>query len=142
MNAEALDIYDDADNRLYGAEYEHGDVTSSLPEAPAEARDDDASHDSESREAKEVIPVCESCAADGLRPQYVAAVHTPYLGRMTEKIVLSWSGGKDSSLALQALRADERYEVVALLTSVTREYDRVSIHGVRRSLLEAQARSA
>lgn len=60
---------------------------------------------------------------------------------MAEKIVLSWSGGKDSSLALAALRADDRYEVVALLTSITREYDRVSIHGVRRSLLEAQARS-
>ena len=60
---------------------------------------------------------------------------------MTDRIVLSWSGGKDSSLALEALRADERYEVVALLTSITREYDRVSIHGVRRSLLEAQARS-
>ena len=64
-----------------------------------------------------------------------------YLGAMTDRIVLSWSGGKDSSLALEALRADERYEVVALLTSITREYDRVSIHGVRRSLLEAQARS-
>jgi uncharacterized protein (TIGR00290 family) len=57
------------------------------------------------------------------------------------KIVLSWSGGKDSSLALAALRADERYEVVALLTSITREYERVSIHGVRRGLLEAQAQS-
>ena len=54
---------------------------------------------------------------------------------------MSWSGGKDSSLALAALRADDRYEVVALLTSITREYDRVSIHGVRRSLLEAQAQS-
>jgi uncharacterized protein (TIGR00290 family) len=60
---------------------------------------------------------------------------------MTVPIVLSWSGGKDSSLALDALRRDRRYEVVALLTSVTREYERVSIHGVRRSLLEAQARS-
>jgi uncharacterized protein (TIGR00290 family) len=56
-----------------------------------------------------------------------------------EPIVLSWSGGKDSSLTLAALRADPRYEVVALLTSVTREYDRVSIHGVRRALLHAQA---
>jgi uncharacterized protein (TIGR00290 family) len=60
---------------------------------------------------------------------------------MTVPIVLSWSGGKDSSLALAALRRDPRYEVLALLTSVTREYDRVSIHGVRRSLLEAQARA-
>lgn len=61
---------------------------------------------------------------------------------MPEPIVLSWSGGKDSSLALQALRADPRFEVVALLTSVTRDYDRISIHGVRRALLEAQARAA
>lgn len=59
-----------------------------------------------------------------------------------EPVVLSWSGGKDSSLALAALRDDPRYEVVALLTSVTRGYERVSIHGVRRSLLAAQAEAA
>lgn len=59
-----------------------------------------------------------------------------------EPVVLSWSGGKDSSLALAELRADPDYEVVALLTSVTRGYDRVSIHGVRRALLEAQAAAA
>ena len=53
-------------------------------------------------------------------------------------IALSWSGGKDSALALQALRANAE-QVVALLTSVTREYDRVSIHGVRRTLLDVQA---
>ncbi len=57
----------------------------------------------------------------------------------SEPIVLSWSGGKDSSLALAALREDPRYDVVALLTSVTHGYDRVSIHGVRRALVEAQA---
>lgn len=56
------------------------------------------------------------------------------------RVVLSWSGGKDSALALQALREDPTVEVAALLTSVTREYDRVSIHGVRRTLLERQAR--
>lgn len=56
------------------------------------------------------------------------------------QIVLSWSGGKDSALALAALRADAAADVVALLTSVTSVYDRVSIHGVRRSLLESQAR--
>ncbi len=55
-----------------------------------------------------------------------------------EPVILSWSGGKDSSLTLASLRADPRYEVVALLTSVTRGYDRVSIHGVRRELLDAQ----
>jgi uncharacterized protein (TIGR00290 family) len=54
-------------------------------------------------------------------------------------VVLSWSGGKDSALALQQLRSGGEHEVVALLTSVTRRYDRVSIHGVRRALLEAQA---
>ena len=58
---------------------------------------------------------------------------------MADPVALSWSGGKDSALALQHLRASGEHEVVALLTSVTREYDRVSIHGVRRSLLEAQA---
>lgn len=56
-------------------------------------------------------------------------------------VVLSWSGGKDSALALDALRADPSVEVVELLTSVTLEYDRVSIHGVRRTLLRAQAQS-
>ncbi|HEY0969738.1 MAG TPA: hypothetical protein VGE02_02050 [Gemmatimonadales bacterium] len=58
-----------------------------------------------------------------------------------EQVVLSWSGGKDCALALQALRDDDRYDVVALLTSVTRGYDRVSIHGVRRTLLDAQVRA-
>lgn len=59
-----------------------------------------------------------------------------------QPVVLSWSGGKDSSLALAALREDPRYDVVALLTSITRGYDRVSIHGVRRMLVEAQAEGA
>ena len=58
---------------------------------------------------------------------------------MRKRVILSWSGGKDSALALQALRSDSNVEVVGLLTSVTREYDRISVHGVRRSLLEQQA---
>jgi uncharacterized protein (TIGR00290 family) len=53
-------------------------------------------------------------------------------------VALAWSGGKDSSLALAALRSDPSVEVVALLTTVTRDYDRISIHGVRRSILAAQ----
>ncbi len=57
-----------------------------------------------------------------------------------EKIVLGWSGGKDSSLALHELRKSERYEVVALLTTCTEGYDRISMHGVRCELLEQQAR--
>jgi uncharacterized protein (TIGR00290 family) len=59
---------------------------------------------------------------------------------MTRKrVLLSWSGGKDSALALQALRSDPTIELAGLLTSVTREYERISVHGVRRSLLERQA---
>jgi uncharacterized protein (TIGR00290 family) len=54
-------------------------------------------------------------------------------------VALSWSGGKDSALALQALRNDPTMDVACLLTSVTREYDRVSVHGVRRELLHEQA---
>jgi uncharacterized protein (TIGR00290 family) len=57
-------------------------------------------------------------------------------------VVLAWSGGKDSSLALQALHNDPRFEPVALLTTVTRDDDRISMHGVRRELLHAQAESA
>ena len=53
-------------------------------------------------------------------------------------VVLAWSGGKDSSLALAALRADPAVDVVAVLTTITRDYDRISIHGVRRVVLEAQ----
>src|SRR5258708_37259205 len=56
-------------------------------------------------------------------------------------ILLSWSGGQASALALHTLRAEPSYEVIGLLASVTRGYDRISIHGVRRSLLEAQAES-
>jgi uncharacterized protein (TIGR00290 family) len=54
-------------------------------------------------------------------------------------IVLSWSGGKDSMMALARLREDPQYEVIALLTAVASEYDRISIHGVRRAILDAQA---
>jgi uncharacterized protein (TIGR00290 family) len=53
-------------------------------------------------------------------------------------VALAWSGGKDSSLALDALRADPAVEVVALVTTITRDFDRISMHGVRRSVLAAQ----
>ena len=60
---------------------------------------------------------------------------------MPEKVVLSWSGGKDSAMALHALHGDDRYEIVGLLTSVASEYKRISHHGVREDLLELQAES-
>lgn len=53
-------------------------------------------------------------------------------------LALAWSGGKDSSLALHALR-DAGREPDALLTTVTEGVERISIHGVRRELLHAQA---
>jgi len=55
-------------------------------------------------------------------------------------LALAWSGGKDSALALAALRAARR-EPSVLLTTVTEGVERISIHGVRRELLLAQAAS-
>lgn len=60
---------------------------------------------------------------------------------MPERVAVAWSGGKDSSLTLRSLREDTRWEVAALLTTVTEDYDRISLHGVRRELLEAQAQA-
>ena len=53
--------------------------------------------------------------------------------------VLSWSGGKDSALALHALARDPSWRVVRLLTSVSDEFRRVSHHGIREELLDLQA---
>jgi uncharacterized protein (TIGR00290 family) len=58
------------------------------------------------------------------------------------EIALSWSGGKDSALALRALRAGPAPDVGALITTVTTDYERISMHGVRRELLAAQAQAA
>ncbi len=60
---------------------------------------------------------------------------------MKEKVVFCWSGGKDSALALDRVLHDERYQVVSLLTTCNRDFRRVSMHGVRIELLEAQAES-
>ncbi len=58
-----------------------------------------------------------------------------------EPVLVAWSGGKDSALALAEVLRDGRYDVAALLTTVTDGYDRVSMHGVRRTLLRQQADS-
>jgi uncharacterized protein (TIGR00290 family) len=58
----------------------------------------------------------------------------------TRKAVLLWSGGKDSALALYHIARDHPdLNVVRLVTCVSRAYDRVSMHGVRRRLIEDQA---
>ena len=59
----------------------------------------------------------------------------------SEKILFAWSGGKDSSMALYELQKTHSYKISALLTTVTEDYDRISMHGVRRNLLERQVDS-
>ena len=57
----------------------------------------------------------------------------------TKKTLLSWSSGKDSAWALQALRQRSDIEVVGLMTTVNQLYRRISIHAVRLELLQRQA---
>src|SRR5688572_9211300 len=58
------------------------------------------------------------------------------------KVLLSWSSGKDSAWALHVLNQQHPGSVAALLTTVNSEFDRVAMHGVRRDVLESQARAA
>jgi uncharacterized protein (TIGR00290 family) len=60
---------------------------------------------------------------------------------MKNRAILAWSGGKDSALALYEMTRQDRTQVVALLTTVTEGYDRISMHGVRRELLAEQAKA-
>lgn len=78
--------------------------------------------------------------------QTIDSIHTekvrdPRKRPVKEKVVLSWSGGKDSAMTAYHLLASQRYEIAALMTTVTEEFDRISMHGVRRDLLERQAES-
>jgi len=57
------------------------------------------------------------------------------------KAIFNWSSGKDSALALYKTLQNSDYEIVSLLTSVSEQYQRVSMHGVRVELLEQQAKS-
>ncbi len=58
-----------------------------------------------------------------------------------EKVVFCWSGGKDSAIALYEIQRSQKYEIVSLLTTITNDYDRVSMHGVPKVLVEQQAQS-
>lgn len=60
---------------------------------------------------------------------------------MKEKVVFNWSGGKDSAFALQKILASTQYQIESLLTTVSAQYQRISMHGVRIDLLDAQAES-
>ena len=57
-----------------------------------------------------------------------------------EPVIISWSGGKDSVLALHLLNREE-FNVRTLITTISEDYNRVSMHGVRKELLEKQAKS-
>ena len=58
-----------------------------------------------------------------------------------QSVLISWSGGKDSAIALYEILKNINVQISALLTTLTEDYDRISMHGVRRILLERQAAS-
>lgn len=60
---------------------------------------------------------------------------------MKPKAIFNWSSGKDSALALYTILKEDQFEVTSLLTSINREFQRISMHGVHVSLLERQAES-
>lgn len=55
--------------------------------------------------------------------------------------IFNWSGGKDSTLALHRVLAEKRFDIRYLLTTLSEQYKRISMHGVREELLEQQAAS-
>lgn len=58
---------------------------------------------------------------------------------MTLPVLLSWSGGKDAAWTLHMLRQRNDIDVVGLVTTLTEGYDRISMQGIRRDILHAQA---
>lgn len=58
------------------------------------------------------------------------------------KTLVSWSSGKDSAWSLHVLRQQDDVEIVGLVTTVNAAFDRVAMHGVRRTILEQQADAA
>jgi uncharacterized protein (TIGR00290 family) len=70
-----------------------------------------------------------------------AGLHAQQQKRDQMKAYMNWSGGKDSSLALYHALQSERLSVDLLFTNVNAAHNRISMHGVRRELLQAQAAS-
>ena len=60
---------------------------------------------------------------------------------MNKKSIFNWSGGKDSALALYKILQQDNYKIGCLLTSINKEYQRISMHGIRKELLIQQAQS-
>jgi uncharacterized protein (TIGR00290 family) len=61
---------------------------------------------------------------------------------VSQKLLLSWSSGKDSAWALHCLRQRGEFDIAGLLTTFNQAFDRVAMHSTRRALVEAQARAA
>ncbi len=61
--------------------------------------------------------------------------------RNKPKVVVSWSSGKDSAMALLKIVKSNEFEILAVLTTVSDKFQRVSMHGVREELLDQQANS-
>ncbi|WP_449389130.1 Dph6-related ATP pyrophosphatase [Chryseobacterium lineare] len=60
---------------------------------------------------------------------------------MKPKVIFNWSSGKDSAFALYKILEENQFEITSLLTSINKEFQRISMHGVHVSLLEKQAES-
>ena len=60
---------------------------------------------------------------------------------MKKNTWLSWSSGKDSAYSLYQLKKDNSLSVKALVTTITNDYERVSMHSTRKACLELQAKS-
>ena len=60
---------------------------------------------------------------------------------MKEKVLMNWSGGKDSAMALYNILNNKNYKVEGLLTSVNAANQRISMHGVSGEMLVKQAES-
>jgi len=60
---------------------------------------------------------------------------------MDRPVIFNWSGGKDSALSLYHLRRQGQVDIRYLVTTVSDEFDRIAMHGVRVALLEEQAAS-
>ncbi|MDN3671030.1 diphthine--ammonia ligase [Echinicola jeungdonensis] len=57
------------------------------------------------------------------------------------KSIFNWSGGKDSALALYKVLNEGQFEIHTLMTTVNSHFNRISMHGVRKELLQAQGKS-
>jgi uncharacterized protein (TIGR00290 family) len=60
---------------------------------------------------------------------------------MKSKAIFNWSGGKDSAICLHKILQSQQYDVIGLLTSINKQYQRISMHGVRVDLLQKQSES-